>query len=142
MKRLLLFLILIMAIPAILLAQDVPVPPTGWGDIIMNPQKWFIDFGAVAVLTAFLAATATGFFKITKGLYKQLVAWLIAIILLVGSDLINFGYAKDFPILLAVLHGFGAGLAANGVFDIPIIKGILDAVHGWFAPKEPVVPNE
>jgi len=72
---------------------------------------------------------------VTKNFVKQLVAWIVAIILVVGSDLLNFGYAAQFPILLAVIHGFGAGLASNGVFDIPIIKGVLDTIEKWFNPK-------
>lgn len=138
MKRLLMFFMLLLMIPLILIAQDTPVPPSGWGDIIMNPQKWFVDFGTIAVLTAFVATFANGLLKVVKKFPRQLVAWGVAIILLVVSDLLNFGYAKDFPILLAVIHGLGAGLAANGVFNIPMVKGILDAIETWLNPKRTI----
>jgi len=136
MKKFLLIFTLLLAIPVILIAQDVPNPPSGWGDIIMNPQKWFIDFGTIAVLTAFVATFVNGLLKVVKKFPRQLVAWGVAIILLVVSDLLNFGYAKDFPILLAVIHGLGAGLAANGVFNIPMIKGILDTIESWLNPSK------
>jgi len=134
MKKMILFFILILG-SAVIFAQDLPAPPDSWGDIVMNPEKWFLSFGAISLLTAFLAAFLNGVLKVTKNFVKQLVAWIVAIILVVGSDLLNFGYAAQFPILLAVIHGFGAGLASNGVFDIPIIKGVLDTIEKWFNPK-------
>ena len=134
MKKMILFFILILG-SAVIFAQDLPAPPDSWGDIIMNPEKWFLSFGAISLLTAFLAAFLNGALKVTKNFVKQLVAWIVAIILVVGSDLLNFGYAAEFPILLAVIHGFGAGLASNGVFDIPVIKGVLDTIEKWFDPK-------
>jgi hypothetical protein len=134
MKKMILFFMLILG-SAVIFAQELPAPPDSWGDIIMNPEKWFLSFGAISLLTAFLAAFLNGVLKVTKNFVKQLVAWIVAIILVVGSDLLNFGYAAQFPILLAVIHGFGAGLASNGVFDIPIIKGVLDTIEMWFNPK-------
>lgn len=134
MKKMILFFMLILG-STVIFAQELPAPPDSWGDIIMNPEKWFLSFGAISLLTAFLAAFLNGVLKVTKNFVKQLVAWIVAIILVVGSDLLNFGYAAQFPILLAVIHGFGAGLASNGVFDIPIIKGVLDTIEKWFNPK-------
>jgi hypothetical protein len=135
MKKLILFLALLIALPLVIFAQDVPAPPTGWGDIITNPGKWFADFGAVAVLTAFIAAFFNGLLKVTKPFLKQLLAWGVGLILVVGSDLLNFGYAAEYPILFAVVNGFAVGLASNGLFDIPLLKGILNAIEGWFKPK-------
>jgi hypothetical protein len=109
--------------------QEPTEPPADWGDIIMNPAKWFAGFGAISFLTAFLATFVIGILKITKNFSKQLIAWLVAVVLLIGSNLMNFGYAASFPILLTVIHGLGAGLAANGVFDIPLLKGLLDGIE-------------
>ena len=136
MKRLLMFLFLALALIAPVFGQDAPAPPTGWADVIMNPAKWFVDFGAFTVLTTFVATFFIGLLKVVKKFPRQLVAWAVAIILLVVTDLLNFGYAAEFPILLAVIHGFAAGLASNGVFDIPIMKGILTAIEGWLNPQK------
>lgn len=136
MKKFMMFLFLL--VPVVLLAQQDTVvinPPTGWGDVIFNFPSWFATFGGIAILTAFIAAFLNGLLKVTKSFVKQLVAWTVAILLMVISDLVNFGYAKDFPILLAVVHGLAAGLAANGVFDIPFLKGILDKISGWFVKE-------
>lgn len=139
MKKLIMFFVLLMAIPLAIFAQDPTTPPTGWGDILMNPSIWFASLAGIALLTAFLTALFNGWLKITKPFVKQLIAWAVAIILTVLSDLFNFGYAKDFTIVFAIVNGFAAGLAANGVFDIPILKAILDKIEGWFPPK-PVPP--
>lgn len=136
MKKFLMLAFFALALIAPVFGQDIPAPPTGWGDVIMNPAKWFVDFGAVTVLTAFLATFFIGLLKVVKKFPRQLIAWGVAIILLVATDLLNFGYAKDFPWWLAVLHGLGAGLAANGVFDIPFVKGILDALEKLLNPKK------
>jgi len=129
---------LLMLLPLVLIAQQdstVVVPPGNWGEVILNFPTWFATFGGVVLLTAFLAAFFNGVLKITKGFLKQLVAWAVAIILMVVSDLANFGYAKEFPLLLAVIHGFAAGLASNGVFNIPFLNGILTEIEKWFQPK-------
>ncbi len=123
------------------MAQDVPVPDDVM-DVITNLNIYFGSLLGLSVATAFLAALLTGILKVEKKFLKQLVAWGVAIILIVVSDLLNYGFAADFPILKAVLYGIGAGLAANGIFDIPIIKAILDSVDGWFRPKENVRSNK
>jgi hypothetical protein len=136
MKKLFFFGVCLLMLAAPLFAQDVPQPPAGWGDVFVNPSKWFVDFGAVSLLTAFVATFAIGLLKVSTKFLKQLVAWLVGIALLVATDLLNFGYAAQFPLYMAVLHGFAAGLAANGLFDIPILKGILDTLDTWLNPKK------
>jgi len=130
MKRFfLLIFVLLLSLP--LMAQD-PVPPENWGDVLINSKEWFASFGGIVLLTAFIAAFLNGLLKITGKFYKQVIAWSVAIILLVGSDLINLGYAAQFPILLALIHGLAAGLASNGIFDIPWLKYLLDKIEGLF----------
>jgi hypothetical protein len=126
------FLLVLLLIPIAIFAQEIIEPPEDWGDIIMNPSSWFGSLAYIAALTTFVAAFLNGVLKVTKKFIKQLVAWGTAIILLVGSNLLNFGYAADFPILLSIIHGFMVGLVANGLFDVPVIKPILDTVEGWF----------
>jgi len=133
MKKML--FVLLLFIPVALFGQDVE-PPTGWGDIIINPGKWVASFGAVSLVTAFIASFFIGLLKVDKRLVKQLIAWAVAIIILVVTDLVNFGYAAEFPVLLAVIHGFGAGLASNGFADVPLIKGMLDAIEKLLYPKK------
>ena len=109
----------------------VPLPPGDWTEVVFNVKAWFASFGGIAVLTAFVAAFLNGILQ-AKGFVKQLVAWAVAIALGVVSNLVNFGYMADYPILQSVVHGFMAGLAANGVFKIPILVDVLKAIEGWF----------
>ena len=123
-------MMMLIAIPIAIMAQIEP--PADWGDVISNPTQWFVSFGALAVLTAFIAAFLNGLLKITKGFVKQLIAWAVGIILIIGSKLIGFGYAVELTFLAALMHGIGIGLAANGVFDVPIIKTLMSVIEGWF----------
>jgi hypothetical protein len=121
-----------------LMAQDTSpptAPPASWADVIINPNRWLADFGAFTLLIAFLATFINGVLKIVKRWPRQLVAWGVAIVILVATDLLKIGYAAGFPILLAVIHGFAAGLAANGAYNIPWMKGALDWIETLFNPK-------
>ena len=144
MKKLFAFFCLMFFASMSLFAQDPTAPPAGWGDVFSNPVLWFGSFAGISLLTAFLATFINGMAKITKKFHRQIVAWLIAIALLVVCDLVNWKlcYAWDFPWWLAALHGFAAGLASNGVFDIPLLKSFLDKVEGWFIKPEPTPPVE
>jgi hypothetical protein len=137
MKKIIVFLFVLLAIPIAMFAQEPTEPPSGWQDIIINPALWLGSFAGVSLLTSFVAAFLNGLFKIIKSFPKQLVAWGVAIVIVVGADLLNFGYAKDYTILFAVVNGFFAGLASNGWFDIPALKAILNSIEGWFKPKTP-----
>ena len=148
MKKILLTL-LVLFIPFFLFAQEVveviePTdPPSGWAEILINPSMWLASFAGISLLTSFVAAFLTGLLKAEKSFIKQLIAWGVAIAILLVCDLANFKicYAWDFPIMLAIIHGFAAGLASNGFFDIPVLKNILKTVDGWFRPKpaEPAI---
>lgn len=129
------FFFMLLAIPIAMFAQEPTEPPTGWQDILINPGVWLGSFAGTSLLTAFVAAFLNGLLKVVKSFQKQLVAWLVAIVLVVGSDLLNFGYAKDYTILFALVNGFFAGLASNGWFDIPTLKAVLNSIEGWFTPK-------
>lgn len=135
MKKMIMFLVLLIGIPLSIFAQDIPAPPSDWSDIIFNLPQWFGTVTGVSLLTTFVAAFLNGILEVNKGIYKQLIAWLVAIVLMVVTDLLNFGFAADFPYLLAVIYGFMVGLVANGVFDVPFIKSILDKVEEMFKPK-------
>jgi len=135
MKKLFFILLLMVPFSIPLIAQEV-IPPESWAEVFMNPLQWFVDIGAIAALTAFVAAFLNGLLNVTKKIVKQLISWLVAIVLLIGSDLLNIGYAADFPILLAAVHGVGAGLISNGLFDVPIVKAILAFIENLFKKNE------
>jgi len=135
MKKLVLFLSVLfglMLVTVVVKAQDVVPVPDDVLEILTQLNVYFGSLAGIAALTTFLAALLNGLLKVDKKLYRQFVAWLVAIVLLVGTNLVNYGFAAEFSILKSILYGFGAGLVANGIFDIPFIKILLDTVEGWF----------
>ena len=135
MKKLVLFLSVLfglMLVTVVVKAQDVVPVPDDVLEILTQLNLYFGSLAGIAALTTFLAALLNGLLKVDKKLYRQFVAWLVAIVLLVGTNLVNYGFAAEFSILKSILYGFGAGLVANGIFDIPFIKVLMDTVEGWF----------
>lgn len=138
MKKAIMFLIFLLAIPLMIFSQEPTTPPTGWGDVFSNPALWLGSFAGVSLLTAFVAAFFNGLLKLEKKFPRQLCAWVIAIVITVGLGAIaniKIIYTWDFAWWLALLNGVAAGLASNGVFDIPTLKKILDTIEGLFKPK-------
>ena len=139
MKRLIMFLGFLL-FPVFLMAQEPTVPPIGWGDVFSNPALWLGSFAGVSLLTAFLTAFLNGVLKVKKTFMRQFIAWVVAIIIVeVGvifkSELI---YTHNFTWYLALFHGLAAGLASNGVFDIPTLKKILIVIEGLFNKEKAV----
>jgi hypothetical protein len=134
---LLLFAVAVLFTPMLFAQETSPptAPPASWADVIINPNKWLADFSVFTLLIAFVATFVNGVLKIVKRWPRQLIAWGVAIATLVITDLLNIGYAAKFPILLACVHGFAAGLAANGAYNIPWLKGALDWIETLFNPK-------
>ena len=125
MKKLLFVLLLILlSIPII---AQVIEPPVGWLDLFAGIDKWLGSLAGIAAVTVFLAAAVNTLLK-TKGFMKQLVAWLIAIILLVVGKLVNMGFMAEFSWLNTIIYGVAAGFLSNSIFDLPLILSILKAL--------------
>ena len=63
-----------------------------------------------------------------SGFLKQLVAWVISIILCFVGWYFNLGVFTGLVWWVVVIYGFAVGLAANGFFDISLIQAILKAL--------------
>jgi len=124
MKKMI-FVTMLMLLSIPIFAQEVE-PPTNWIEVISNINVWFATLAGIAAVTVFIAAAVNTLFKITKKIWKQVVAWVISILLVVGGNLFNIGFGADFPWLTSVIYGLGAGLVANGLFDVTIVQAILD----------------
>ena len=96
---------------------------------IFSESFWYIA-PLLMTATVALAGLINGAFKITKGMWPQIVAWVVGAILSVCAwalQLIEFGE----PVWLGVLMlAIVTGLSSNGVYDIPTIKAFVDK---WFA---------
>jgi len=132
MKKLMMFLIMLIAFTIPAIAQEVE-PPANWLDLFANINVWLGSLAGVAAVTVFLAAALNTLLK-TVGFWKQLVAWLIAIVLLVAGNLVNLGFMAELNWLHTLAYGIAAGFVANGIFDIELIKRLLEAIG--IEPKE------
>lgn len=95
---------------------------------IFSEAFWYIA-PMLMTLTVALAGVINGAFKITKGMWPQIVAWVVGALLSVaawGLQLIQFGE----PVWLGVVMlAVVVGLSSNGIYDIPTIKAFVDK---WF----------
>lgn len=121
MKKMIMFLFLLMAIPVSIFAQGDAAP--------IDFNSWVATLATVAAAAVFLSAGIIQVFKITKKCVKQIVAWLVAIALTFAGNLLGVGFAADFPWLTTLAYGFGAGLVSNGLFDINAIQSVLTALN-------------
>jgi hypothetical protein len=111
----------------IVIDPDIVIPE----DIteLLNVNKWFASLNGIAGITVFLAALInTQLLKTDKKVVKWLVAIGVAIILCVGSGLVNFGFLAEAKFYETALYGIGAGFLANGWYGVPVVKGLLK----WF----------
>ena len=95
---------------------------------IFSEAFWYIAPLLMAATVA-IAGVINGAFKITKGMWPQIVAWAVGAALSVCAwalKLIEFG---DQVWLGVVMLAVVVGLSSNGVYDIPTIKAFVDR---WF----------
>jgi hypothetical protein len=124
MKRVLMLIGLLVLIFAPVLAQDVE-PPGDWLELLGNMDVWFGTLAGFAAVTVFLSGLVNKLFKISVSWAKQVVAWLVAILLCFIGNLINFGLLAEATWLQTLVYGLGAGLIANGIFDVAVVRLIL-----------------
>ena len=125
MKRLVLIGILtLLLVPVVLFAQE-PEPPSDWLDLLANMDVWFGTLAGFGAVTVFLSSVVNKLLKIEKSWVKQVLAWVVAVVLCVVGNLINFGLLADATWLQTVVYGLGAGLVANGIFDVSVVRLIL-----------------
>lgn len=95
---------------------------------IFSESFWYIAPILMAATVA-LAGIINGMFKINKGMWPQIVAWVIGALLSVAAyylQMIEFGN----PVWLGVVMlAIVVGLSSNGIYDIPTIKAFVDK---WF----------
>jgi hypothetical protein len=123
MKKLFMFLFLMLCVPIVMLAQG-GIPPA---------DTWFASFSLTIAATIGLAAGINTLLK-TSGFVKQLISWLTGILLLVVGNLLNIGFMAELNWFHTFAYGLGTALVANGVFDIEVVKILLRLIG--LEPKE------
>lgn len=126
MKKLMMFFALMFVLILPTFGQAIE-PPTDWLQVFANINLWLASLAGVAAVTVFLAAFVNTLLK-TSGFVKQIVAWVIAILLLVIGNLVNMGFMAELNWLHTIVYGVAAGFISNGIFDLETVRAILRAL--------------
>ena len=99
---------------------------------IFSESFWWVA-PILASATVAVAGVINGLFKITNGIWPQVVAWVVGSGLSVAAwalKLITFGD----PVWLGIVCLCAVvGLSSNGIYDVPTIKNFIDNL---FTKKE------
>lgn len=101
--------------------------------------------GAVTLVTNWIVEL----FK-ANGTWKQIIAWVLSILISVVGMIGGYGMFEVFTTLpvwegwtFTVLTGLGVGLASNGLYDVPYVQKLLESIMfiiktiaGLFTKKE------
>lgn len=77
---------------------------------------------------------------------KQIVSWVVAITGACLGYVLQLGFFADFGTVdqwqgwaMTVATGFGAGLAANGIYDINVVYEVLKFIFQFLKPQTKVI---
>jgi hypothetical protein len=88
---------------------------------------------AAVVPVVTFAGTLLSYFKIDlKGQWEQIISWLAAFGIALVGGWQDLGMFADMTIYWQLAAGLVIGLAANGVYDIAILKSIFDFLRSVF----------
>jgi len=133
-KVLFLFVALFALLP--LFGQEIE-PPTSWVDLIGNLDVYLGALGGLAAASVFITGAFNGLFNITKSWVRQLVSWLVPIVIaVIVGNFLNVGFLAEEPFFIAILYGLGAGLVSNGLFDVGFVNTLIKWIEGLINPQK------
>ena len=124
MKRIMLFMMLMLGVVSAVMAQGTDVPATDYDAMIGT-------FDGVAAGVWFLNEVLKGSFPNMNVWLTQLVSWGVGLVCVMLLWWLDAAYVSDVSWDIALLYGFGASLVANGVAD----TGLVQWVIGLFRKK-------
>jgi len=130
MKRLLVFLF--MAIVAVMPLMAVTIDVGALGGI---DPLYFTSFAGLVAVILPVTSIVNNLFNTAKK-WKQSVSWAVAVLLGVVPYWFDWGIFAGVDWYVALIYSLAAGLVANGLFDITLIKEILKAL-GLEPDKKP-----
>lgn len=124
MKKFVMFLLLLLAMPVMMFAQDVVpvVTDIDWTHL----KEYFVSLTALSGLVIAVAAIVLRYIKDPSALVKQLISIGVALILSLVGWLFGWGIFEGVPWWQMLLYGLAAGFGSNGGWDL--IKAILRLV--------------
>jgi biotin transporter BioY len=92
----------------------------------MDIGNYFVSLLALVPLVVLISEFLKKTFKVEKSWLKQVLSWVVAVVLCLVGDWLNLGMFKDFSLITTLAYGVATGLVANGVFDISIVQTLLN----------------
>ena len=115
----------LLIIPLILFCQqDSTAYPTPGSimDIFTDLKYWFSSTATVAGLTIFLTLLVAKLWANITAIWKQIVALVISLVLMIAGNLFNLGFMADFNWLTTIVYGLVVGFMSNGLYDLKNVK--------------------
>ena len=126
MKKSMMFFVMMFALLIPAFGQSVEAP-TDWLAMFSSINVWLGSLAGIAAVTVFLAAELNKLLKL-EGFWKQLMAWIVAILLMVVGNLVNMGFMAELDWMHTIVYGIAAGFVSNGIFDITLVQLLLQAI--------------
>lgn len=98
---------------------------------MVNINDYFGSLGLMASLVAIITGylnTHVSFLKNANGTVKQIVSWVISILVVFIGQLKSVGMVAETSTLWTAITGVAVGLVANGIFDIKLVQAILSFI--------------
>ncbi len=92
----------------------------------MDLSQYFVSLAALVPLVVLITDFINKWINVEKGWIKQVVSWVISIVLCLAAMFLNWGMFAELKIGVTISYGVATGLVANGIFDIKIVQTILD----------------
>lgn len=113
-------------------ALALTVTDTAVVEIRQDYNTVFLSLSAFVAAIPFVVEIVKGFFPSLKGIWTQVVSWLVAVGLCMFGWWQHLGIFDGIEWHIALLYGLGSGLAANGIADIGLVQWLI----GLFGKKK------
>ena len=91
----------------------------------------YVTFAATVVAIVTVTQFLKGIFN-TSGFASQLLSWGTGLVIVMFGFYSGLGWLAEVELWWhAAIWGFGASLAANGIFEVPIIKTIITTIFAF-----------
>lgn len=105
----------------------------------INFIESFSTFSGLAALNVFICQLIFNLTKLTIGWLKQVISWVLPILLCIIGYLTGIGMFSEYVLLpvwqgwvYTILVGLGIGLTSNGIYDVPLVKQLLETIKLLF----------
>lgn len=97
---------------------------------------YFTSFAAFVAVVPFIVEGFKRAFKTSKGWINIAISWITGVAVALIAHFLALGLFGEFTLVQALVTGFGASLASNGIFDSGVVTKILELLIPKLKRKE------